>query len=106
MTLKLPATPGLTKKCQVCGGQKLHGTKILGQSALWLAQFTHEDVLPLKQQKVQQRESRLKAEVQKYGQPDLDLLETEKDIKHEVNESSDFSEEIYETLLQIDNELK
>ena len=36
----------------------------------------------------------------------LDLLETERDIDHEINESSKFCEEIYTTLLQIDDKLK
>ena len=69
-----------------------------------MAQLSHEDVLQLRQQKFQLEEKL--ATIKILDNQILDLLGTEQDIDHEINESSKFCERIYTTLLQIDDKLK
>ena len=61
-------------------------------------------MLQLRQQKIQLEEQL--AEIKILDNQILDLLETEQDIDHEINESSKFCEGIYTRLLQIDDKLK
>ena len=57
MSLDVQGTSDLTRKRRVRGGYKSHVTKILGQSAVLLAdQLSHENVLQLRQQKIQLEE--------------------------------------------------
>ena len=105
MSLEVPGTSDLTKKRRVRGGHKSYVTKVLGQSAVLLAdQLSHENGLQLRQQKVQLEEKL--ATIKFLDNQILDLLETEQDIDHEIDESSKFCEGIYRTLLQIDDKLK
>ena len=105
MSLEVPGTSDLTKKRRVCGGHKSHVTKVLGQSAVLLAdQLSHENGLQLRLQKVQLEEKLATIKILEYQI--LDLLETEQDIDHEIDESSKFCKGIYTTLLQIDDKLK
>ena len=108
MSLEVLGTSDLTKKRRVRGGHKTdksYLTKVLGQSAVLLAdQLSHENGLQLRQQKVQLEEKL--ATIKILDNQILDLLETEQDIDHEIDESSKFCEGIYTTLLQIDDKLK
>ena len=66
-------------------------TKILGKSAVWLAdQLSHENVVQLRQQKIQVEEKL--ATIKILDNQILDLLKTELDIDHEIDESSRFCE--------------
>ena len=80
-------------------------TMVLGQPAVLLPnQSSHENVLQLQQQKIQLEEKL--ATIKILDNQILDLLETEQDINHEIEESSKFYEGIYKTLLQINDKLK
>ena len=102
MSLEVPGTSDLTKKCRVRGGHKSHVTKVLGQSAVLLAdQLSRENGLQLRQQKVQLEEKL--ATIKILDNQILDLLETEQDIDHEIHDPSKFCEGIYTTVNIITN---
>ena len=62
MSLEVPGTSELMKKCRVRGGHKSHVTKVLGQSAVLLAdELNHENGLQLRQQKFQLEENWLQS---------------------------------------------
>ena len=93
-------TSDLTKKRRVRGGHKSHVTEVLGQAD----QLSNENGLQLRQQNIQLEEKL--AAIKILDNQILDLLETEQDSDHEIDESSKFCERIYTTLLQIDDKLK
>ena len=62
MSLEVPGTSDLTKKRRVRGGHKSHVTKVLGQSAVLLAdQLSDENGLQLRQQKSSWRKNWLQS---------------------------------------------
>ena len=88
----VPGTSDLTKKRRVRDGHKSHVTMIsASQLYYW-------------QQKIRLQEKL--AAIKILHNQILDLLETEQDIDHEINESSKSREGIYTILLQINDKLK
>ena len=101
MSLEVPGTSDMTKKRIIRGGHKSRVTKVFGLSSVLSAyQLSHENRLQLRQQKIQLGEKLAASKI--LDNQILDLLETEQDIDHQIDESSKFCEGIYTTLLQID----